>query len=561
MKPAVTSLFVVLPVISVCLSAQRMLPAAPDLILTNGKIITVDDENRVLQAVAIRGDRFLAIGTNAEVLALKGPGTRTIDLRGHAVIPGLMDNHNHQYHVALLQRGVDVRGVPSLAEMLDRLRRAASAAPGTATVFSSDGWEPDEFPEKRVPSRHELDAIAANRPIVVYESRGRVYVNSPALAALGFSRETTSVGNVTAGRAPDGELDGLLTGSPASVLNLTAKIVPPPTLDEKKALIAKVQAQQHEMGLTGIRELQIHPDVMRAYYELWRDRALTMRVSVGLELNAGEEARLEQMIAPWGIGPGFGDEWLRIDGIAEYNPGDQLREPYADRDGKDVGTLRLPEERFREAILTMNKYGWRPAIHISGDRTLDIVLDAYEAADRQRSIRDRRWIVEHIPLVHRDQMERIKRLGVVVSAQFQPYAGAGNMLKRWGKQRADRAVPMRELLDHGLIVSGGSDWPGAPNNPFVNIYFYVTRKTMGEGTVGPAQKITREEALRVETINNAYLTFEEKIKGSIEPGKLADFVILSDDILTVPEDKILNVRPLATYVGGRQVYLRSGSGF
>ena len=561
MKSAVTGLVALLPVISVCLSAQRMLPAAPDLILTNGKIISVDDENRIFQAVAIRGDRFLAIGTNAEVLALKGPGTRTVDLRGHAVIPGLMDNHNHQYHVALLQRGVDVRGVPSLAEMLDRLRRAVSAAPGTTTVFTGDGWEPDEFPEKRAPSRHDLDQIVANRPIVVYESRGRVYVNSAALTALGFTRERTSVGNVTAGRAADGELDGLLTGSPASVLNLTARIVPPPTLDEKKALIAKVQAQQHEMGLTGIRELQIHPDVMRAYYELWRDRALTMRVSVGLELNAGEEARLEQMIAPWGVGPGFGDEWLRIDGIAEYNPGDQLREPYADRDGKDVGTLRLPEERFRDAILTMNKYGWRPAIHTSGDRTLDVVLDAYEAADRERSIRDRRWIVEHIPLVHRDQMERIKRLGVVVSAQFQPYAGAANMLKRLGTARAERAVPMRELLDQGLIVSGGSDWPGAPNNPFVNIYFYVTRKTIGGGTIGPAQKITREEALRVETINNAYVTFEEKIKGSIEPGKLADFVILSDDILTVPEDKILDIRPLATYVAGRQVYLRSGSGF
>ena len=561
MKTAASGLVALLPVISVCLSAQRMLPAAPDLILTNGKIITVDGENRVSQAVAIRGERFLAIGTTTEVLALKGPGTRILDLRGHAVIPGLMDNHNHQYHVALLQRGVDMRGVPSLAEMLGRLRRAVSASPGPSAVFTSDGWEPEEFPEKRAPTRHELDAIAANRPLVVYESRGRVYVNSVALTDLGFDRQTTNVANVTAGRSADGELDGLLTGSPASVLNLTAKIVPPPTLDEKKALIAKVQAQQHAMGLTGIRELQIHPDVMRAYYELWRDRALTMRVSVGLELNAGEEARLEQMIAPWGVGPGFGDEWLRIDGIAEYNPGDQLREPYLDRDGKDVGTLRLPEERFREAILTMNKYGWRPAIHTSGDRTLDVVLDAYEAADRQRSIRDRRWIVEHIPLVHRDQMERIKRLGVVVSAQFQPYAGAGNMLKRWGKERADRAVPMRELLDHGLIVSGGSDWPGAPNNPFVNISFYVTRKTLGQGTLGLAQKITREEALRVETINNAYLTFEEKIKGSIEPGKLADFVILSDDILTVPEDKILDIRPLATYVGGRQVYLRSGSGF
>jgi len=561
MKPAVTSLFVVLHVISVCLSAQRMLPTAPDLILTNGKIITVDAEARVFQAVAIRGGRFLAIGTNAEVTALKGPGTRTIDLRGHAVIPGLMDNHNHQYHVALLQRGVDLRGVPSLAEMLDRLRRAAGSGSDRATIFSTDGWEPDEFPEKRAPTKRELDGISTTRPIVVYESRGRVYANSAALTALGFSRETATVGNVTTGRAPDGELDGLLTGSPANVLNLTAKVVPPPTLDEKKALIAKVQAQQHAMGLTGIRELQIHPDVMRAYYELWRDRGLTMRVSVGLELNAGEEGRLESMLAPWGVGPGFGDEWLRLDGIAEYNPGDQLREPYADRDGKDVGTLRLPEERFREAILSMNRYGWRPAIHISGDRTLDVVLDAYEAADKQRSIRDRRWIVEHIPLVHRDQMERMKRLGVVVSAQFQPYAGAGNMLKRFGKERADRAVPMRELLDQGLIVSGGSDWPGAPNNPFVNIYFYVTRKTMEEGTIGLAQKISREEALRVETINNAYLTFEEQIKGSIEPGKLADFVILSDDILTVPEDKILDIRPLATYVGGRQVYLRSGAGF
>ena len=561
MKPAVTTLFVVLHVISVCLSAQRMLPTAPDLILTNGKIITVDAEARVFQAVAIRGDRFLAIGTNAEVTALKGPGTRTIDLRGHAVIPGLMDNHNHQYHVALLQRGVDLRGVPSLAEMLDRLRRAAGSGSDRATIFSTDGWEPDEFPEKRAPTKRELDGISTTRPIVVYESRGRVYANSAALTALGFSRETATVGNVTTGRAPDGELDGLLTGSPANVLNLTAKVVPPPTLDEKKALIAKVQAQQHAMGLTGIRELQIHPDVMRAYYELWRDRGLTMRVSVGLELNAGEEGRLESMLAPWGVGPGFGDEWLRLDGIAEYNPGDQLREPYADRDGKDVGTLRLPEERFREAILSMNRYGWRPAIHISGDRTLDVVLDAYEAADKQRSIRDRRWIVEHIPLVHRDQMERMKRLGVVVSAQFQPYAGAGNMLKRFGKERADRAVPMRELLNQGLIVSGGSDWPGAPNNPFVNIYFYVTRKTMEEGTIGLAQKISREEALRVETINNAYLTFEEQIKGSIEPGKLADFVILSDDILTVPEDKILDIRPLATYVGGRQVYLRSGAGF
>jgi predicted amidohydrolase YtcJ len=546
---------------SMSLFAQRMVPQTPDLVLYNGKVITVDGESHVSEAVAITGDRFLAVGTSAEVRALAGPGTRSIDLRGHAVIPGLIDNHNHQYHLALLMRGLDLQGAGSLAEVLDRLKRASAAAPPGATIFTNAEWDPNSFPERRPPTRGELDGIATDRPIVVYASRGRVHVNTAALSALGVTRDTAVLAKVTVGRNAAGEPDGVLSGSPANVLNLTAKIVPPPTLDEQKTLIAKVQARQHAMGLTGIRDLQLHPDAMRAYFELWREHALTMRVSMGLELNAGEEDGLERMIAPWGVGPGFGDEWLRIDGVAEYNPGELLREPYADRNGADVGELRLPESRFREAILTINRYGWRPAIHISGDRTLDVVLDAYEAADRQRSIRGRRWIVEHIPLVHRDQMERLKRLGVVVSAQFQPYGDAANMLKRWGPERAERAVPMRELLDAGLLVSGGSDWPGAPNNPFVNIYFYVTRHTLKQGTIGAAQKISREEALRVETINNAYLTFEEHLKGSIEPGKLADFVILSGDVLTVPEETIRDIRPLGVYVGGRQVYSRPGAGF
>ena len=539
-----------------------MLSAAPDAVFYNGKIITVDEASPLSEAFAVKGDRFLAVGSNTEVRALAAPATRLIDLRGHTVVPGLMDNHNHQYHVALLTlRGVDVQKVPSLAAMLERLRRAAMAGPPGATIFTTTGWDADVFPEKRAPTRQELDNVAADRPIVVYASRSRLHVNTAALKMLGITRGSDVVEKVIVGKDAAGEPDGILSGSPANVLNLSAKVVPPPTLEEKKALIVKIQAQQHAMGLTGIRELQIHPDVMRAYFELWRDRALTVRTSVGLELNAGEESRLEPMLAAWGVGPGFGDEWLRLDGIAEYNPGEQVRQPYADRDGKDIGELRVSEEQFRNAIKTMNRYGWRPAIHITGDRTLDLVLDAYEAADRERSIRGRRWIVEHIPLAHADQMDRMKRLGVVVSAQFQPYAGAGNMVRRWGKERTERALPMRELLDHGLVVSGGSDWPGAPNNPFVNIYYYVTRTTRDMGAIGLQQKISRQEALRVETLNNAYLTFEEGIKGSIEPGKLADFVILSDDLLTVPEEKILTIQALATYVGGRQVYSRPGSRF
>ena len=558
--PAAAVLLLIASAFGFAQRAQRTLPDVADAIYYNGKIVTVDARSQVAEAFAVRGGRFVAVGTNADVRARAGRGTQMVDLHGHTVVPGLIDNHNHQYHVALLAlRGVDMKDVPSLGEMLARLRRAAAAARPGETIFTTTGWNPEAFPEQRAPTRQDLDTIASDRPIVVYASRSRVHVNTAALKALGLSRETPVVDGVTVGKDATGEPDAVLSGSPGAFLNVMARIVPPPTLDEKKSIIAKIQAQQHAMGLTGIRDLQLHPDVMRAYYELWREHALTLRTSVGLELNAGEEGKLEGMLAPWGVGPGFGDEWLRVDGIAEFNPGEQVREPYIDRDGKDVGELRLPEEKFRQAILTMNRYGWRPAIHITGDKTLDIVLDAYEAADRERSIRDRRWVVEHIPLVHPDQIQRMKRLGVVVSAQFQPYGSADAMLRRLGRARTERAVPMRELLDGGLVVSGGSDWPGAPNNPFVNIYYSVTRNTLRAGPVGVAQKISRLEALRVMTLNNAYLTFEERIKGSIETGKLADFVVLSDDLLTVPEDRILSITPVGTYVGGRSVFSASGS--
>jgi hypothetical protein len=492
-------------------------------------------------------------------MVLAGPATRRIDLRGRTVVPGLMDNHNHQYHVALLTlRGVDLQGIKSLSEMFSRIERAVdSAAPGE-TVYTTMSWSEGDLVEKRGPTLAELDRIGPDNPVVVYASRSRLHLNSAALDALGIDSNTANPPRMEIVRDDSGKATGLITGQAAAVLIFAAQAVPQPSLDEKKALITRMQARQHAMGLTGIRDLQLYPDVMRAYFELWREGGLTMRTSMGLELNAGEEDLIDGMLAPWGVGPGFGDEWLRIDGIAEYNPGDQVREPYADGDGTDIGTLRLAEGDFIEAIRKINHYGWRPSIHVAGDRTLDLVLDAYGAADRDRSIRDRRWIVEHIVLVHDDQIRRMKQLGVMVSAQFQPYARAGNMLREWGRERTEHVMRLKDLLDNGIIVSGGSDWPGAPNNPFINIHYYVTRDTLQLGPVGLDQKISRQDAIRVMTLNNAYLTYEEHLKGSIEPGKVADFVILSGDILTIPEGQIRDIHPLATYVDGRPVYTRPG---
>ena len=556
---------VVLWVCFVCAAAAafgQQPSVVPDEIFYNGKVVTVDPSFRIHEAFAVQGEKFLAVGGNAEMQALAGPSTRRTDLRGHTVIPGLMDNHNHQYHATIVfLRGADLRGVPSLAELLNRIRQEAAGTPSGQVVYGSMGWNPNEFPERRPPTRQDLDEAAPNHPVVVYQARGLARLNTAALGLAGFSRDRPTVGRATALQDSSGELTGALSGSPSAVMNPTSDLSPL-TLDEIKEAILEIQRRQHAVGLTSIRDLQIRPDAMRAYFELWREGRLTLRVSMGLELNPEDVDQLEGWLRNWGVGSGFGDHWLRLDGVAEFNPGnDNFRAPPLAPGDDDESGMRVPVEKYRQAILLMNRLGWRPSPHINADGGLDQVLDAYEAADRERPIRDKRWIVEHIPLVHPDQMERMKRLGVMVSAQMQPYRGAANMVRRLGRERAERAVPMREMLDHGLIVSAGSDWPGPPHNPFANIYYYVTRDTLQVGPLGIAQKISRAEALRVSTLNNAYLTFEEKMKGSIEAGKLADFLILSADILTVPEEQIPAIRPLATFVGGRKVFVRQGGGF
>jgi predicted amidohydrolase YtcJ len=320
-------------------------------------------------------------------------------------------------------------------------------------------------------------------------------------------------------------------------------------IEDIRELILETQQDLNAQGFTSIREPMVPNAIMRLYSSLRREGKLTLRISMGLDVGAGQADELDEILRPLGVGPSFGDHWLRMDSVGEF--------------AVDGNTSTNPTpEMFRRGVMTMHRYDWRPAPHTTSDKALDMVLEVYEAADGVKSIRNQRWVVEHIPMVRTDQLDRLAKLGIVVSAQFQPYRGSENMIKTYGAERAERAVPMREMLDHHLIVNAGSDWGGGPTtNPFIPIYFYVTRKTENGTVLGAAQKISREEALRVSTINTAYLTFEEDAKGSIEPGKLADFLILSQDILTVPEEQIRSVQPLATYVGGRKVFSRKDGGF
>jgi predicted amidohydrolase YtcJ len=542
------------------LQAAEGLAQTPEIIFYNAKVVTVDEHFSIQQAFAVHGERFVAVGANKTVRALAGPRTKLVDLKGRTVIPGLMDNHNHQYHAGLvMERGISLEGITSLEQMQERIRKAASSTAPDSVIYGQMDWEPAKLVQKRPPTRVELDQAAPQNPVVIYQARGLAYLNSAAFAKLGVTSETKSLGLAAIPRDASGEPIGTLQGVPYSVLGPTTAIAPP-TLDEKKDLILKSQRKQLAVGLTSVRDLQLTPDAMRAYHELHREGKLIQRVSMGREVNPDQAPQIQSMLSPVGVGTAFGDHWLRLDGIAEFNPGSMMREAYTNQPG-NVGTANVSAESYTEAVRTANRYGWRMSPHVDGDRALDFALDAYEAADRDSSIKDKRWIVEHAVLSHPDQMERMKRLGVLVSAQAQPNEGAAGMIARYGKERAERALPVREWLDHGLIVSSGSDWPGPDNNPFETIQFYVTRHAHGYGVIGADQKISREQALRMGTINNAYFTFEEAEKASIEAGKLADFLILSADILTVPEDQIGAILPLATYVGGRERFRTPGVGF
>ncbi len=325
------------------------------------------------------------------------------------------------------------------------------------------------------------------------------------------------------------------------------------------------QKKMNAAGITSLREPGITAENMRVFQELHDSGEMTVRVSMSYDIDPSKPTEeLIKELQTWGVSSGFGDSMLRLDGVGEFGidggfEGALMTQHYAHPPGNEApeqyfGLQRIPTDKFEQVIVAMNRLNWRACIHTAGDRALDIVLDAYEKADREKPIARKRWTLEH-PFVHTaDQFERIRKLGLVVSTQFHAYMAAADMVNFWGPERAAKATRMRDWLDAGLKVGGGSDWSLLPADPFWMIYFFVTRDSRLSGVLGPEERLTRQEALRVMTINNAYITMEESIKGSLEPGKLADLLVLSADVMTVPEKQIREITPLATLVAGKVVY-------
>jgi hypothetical protein len=527
-----------------------------DTILVNGHVVTLDGRSSIAQGISIARGRFTAVGTSAAIRRLAGPSTQVIDLHGETVIPGLADDHLHD---AGGGPGVDLSRARSLADVLAAIAaRARQQRHGDLIVTNSD-WHEAQLKEHRLPYRQDLDAVSPGNPVVVVRGGHEYILNSAALEKWNITKATPQLPGGRITRGEDGELNGELIDRAKSLVHLPP--APPLTIE----YLADQHRRLNAAGLTSIRYPGASVEQYRLLQEMERRGMLTIRVDQLLRLSANDGAEMRAAIAASGVKPDEGDDWVRIGGMKLLVDGGfeggWMRQPYLEpwgEHGTFAGVNVVPVRPYTDVVKELNRLGWRVATHAVGDAAIDEVLAAYEAANAERSIVGKRWTIEHGFIPAADQFPRMKALDLVISAQDHLYLAGPSLVKYWGAKRAAWTTPVREYLNRGFVVAGGTDSPVVPYAPLWVIYHFVTRDTISGGVLGPDQRITRTEALRIETINNAYLTLEVNVKGSIEPGKLADLVVLPEDILTCPDKHIEQMAVSMTMVGGKIVY-RDGS--
>jgi len=534
----------------------------PDLLLHNGTVVTLDGDSLIAEAIAIRGNRVVAVGTNEDILSLAGTETQQIDLEGQTVVPGFADNH---YHGIGGGPGVDLSSTRRLDQVLEVISNKASETPPGEVIFSNRDWHEGQLEEQRLPYRDDLDRAAPDLPVVVVRGGHEYILNSAALTRWDIDESTESPEGGSIGRYGDGRLNGELVDAAKSLVTLPPGAAP--VADYQPASLLAEHRRLNQAGLTSIRYAGGNQDVYDALSELNSGGDLTIRANVLFRLGPSvTPERLDEVLGAWGVGPDEGDEWLRVGGIKlgvdGGFEGGWMREPYREpwgEEGTYYGLQTFPTESFTGLVRALNQRGWRVATHAVGDAAIDLVLDGYGTANEDRSIRERRWTIEHGFIVDDDQLPRIQELGVLVSGQHHLYVAGPSLAKYWGAERARRVTPLRTYLDAGIPVSLGTDSPVVPYPPLWVLYHFITRDTISGGVMGEDQRLGREEALRAMTEGYAYLTFAAELKGSLEPGKLADLVVLPENILTCAPERIRDMAVSMTMVGGRIVYRRAAA--
>lgn len=528
------------------------------LVLTNGKIMTMDEHQPQASAIAIHGDRILAVGTDAAMKRLLASGGEWLDLRGRTVTPGLVDAHVHFQWYSLGLQVVDLFELPSLEEALQRVRIAAATHP-TGQWLRGRGWKQDLWPDRAWPTAAHLDALATHIPMLLTEKSGHsAWVNSPALKMAGITAHTPDPEGGQIQRDASGQPTGILL---ETAINLVNDIIPKPTVEQIAAAMRVGQEKAWQAGLTGIHDFD-GPFCFRALQQLHQNGELGLRVVKNIPAEKLDHA------VEVGLQTGFGDEWLRIGGIKIFADGAlgprtaAMIEPY-EGEPNNRGIVVTDKETMKEIASTASLYGLSVTVHAIGDRANHDIIDVYEAVrqeEAERGVRpqQRRHRIEHVQILHPSDIHRLAQHQIIAS--MQPIHATGDMVmadRYWG-DRAQYGYAWRTLAETGALLVFGSDAPVESIEPIRGIHAAVTRRradgTPGEAGWYPAQRLSLEEAIRGFTTAAAITSGQEHQLGTLTPGKLADLTIFDRDISLIPPHELINVTVDATIVGGAFKY-------
>lgn len=539
-------------------SKQTLLPPA-DLVILNGAVWTVDPAKPKAEAVAVVRDKIAAVGTNAEIRKWIGPATETIDARGGSVLPGLIDSHVHFAGGGFELSSVQLRDAATPQEFARRIGEFAKKLPKREWIQGGT-WDHELWGGDPLPHRKWIDALTPDQPVMVTRYDGHMALaNSAALRLAGVTRDTPTPDGGAIVKDADGEPTGLLKDS---AMDLVFRVIPPPSEEQLTRAVKAALAEAARFGVTGVHDMSSGDNAaeFRVYQKLAASGELTARILAVTPIELWESP------ARTGITAGFGNHWLRtgaLKGFADGSLGSTTAlffEPYNDEPGTSglPAAMMFPEGNMQKMALGADKTGLQLCIHAIGDKAIHLILGVYDEVRKQNGERPRRWRIEHAQHIHTDDFATFARLGVIAS--MQPYHAIDDgrwAEKRIGFERGKGTYAFRTLLDKGVRLAFGSDWPVAPLNPIEGIYAAVTRRTLDGKNPGgwyPEQKITLAETIEAYTMGSAYAEGAEAWKGSLTPGKLADVVVLDANLFTVAPEKINAVKILATIVGGKTVY-------
>ena len=535
---------------------QTRSPLSADLIVTNARVYTADEARPLADAFAVRDGRVVFVGSKSEAAVLKGAGTRVVDAGGRTVIPGMVDAHAHFSGLAQTLRAVDLTGTHSYEEVIARVVERAKTAP-KGTWILGRGWDQNAWGDTRFPSHEKLSAALPDHPVLLTRVDGHAdLANASAMRLAGLNAATIDPSG--------GKIIRDVQNAPTGVLvdnakDLVERNVPAPTTSESRSALKDAVNVIHRWGLTGVHDAGASRSAIEMFEQMAQAGELNLRLYVMISDDSAAIAHYTSM------GPRSalynGQVWVRAiklyaDG-AMGSRGAALLEPYAD-DPNNSGLLLSAPAHIRAVAERALKSGFQVNTHAIGDRGNRVVLDAYEAALRAVPTADHRFRVEHAQILNYDDIPRFAQLGVIPSMQASHQTSDMYWIgKRLGSTRLLGAYAWRSLINSGVVIPNGSDFPVEQVNPLISFHAAIARQDANDWPAGgwfPEQKMTREEALRSMTLWPAYAAFQEKDMGSLTVGKYADFVLLDQDIMRVPVELVLHTRVLSTYVGGKEVY-------